>query len=312
MKFDGELYDLGRPLPGSGHIEVVTDTSDEGRSVMRHSAAHVLAQAVLSLYDGATFAIGPPIDRRLLLRLRQRSSRSRPRTSRRSRRRWTEIIAEDQPFVREEMGVADAGLEVFARPPVQVRDHRVRRPLGGGRAATSSRVPIATPRPSPTSAVGPHVPSTGTPARRCKLLRTAGAYWRGDENQSAAAAHLRHRLGVEGGPRGDYLHQAGGGRRSATTVGSARSSISVQLPPVSSGQRARRLAPEGRAWSASSSRTTAAGPPRATTGSSFVYSAHTSPRRTSGRPPATSTSTPRPHVPGHAPRRRRRSTGSSR
>jgi len=61
VRHDGELLDLSRPLPGDGSIEIVTENTEEGRHVIRHSAAHVLAQAVLDLYEGSTFAIGPAI-----------------------------------------------------------------------------------------------------------------------------------------------------------------------------------------------------------------------------------------------------------
>jgi threonyl-tRNA synthetase len=62
IKVDGVAYDLGRPLSHGGTLEIVTENSEEGRHIMRHSAAHVLAQAVLGLFEGATFAIGPPIE----------------------------------------------------------------------------------------------------------------------------------------------------------------------------------------------------------------------------------------------------------
>ena len=61
VRLDGVALDLSRPLH-AGSLEVITAASEEGRHVLRHSAAHILAQAVLGLFDGATFAIGPPIE----------------------------------------------------------------------------------------------------------------------------------------------------------------------------------------------------------------------------------------------------------
>ena len=58
---DGELVDLTKSLPDGSVTRIVTATSDEGRDVLRHSTAHVLAQAVLSLWPGARYAIGPAI-----------------------------------------------------------------------------------------------------------------------------------------------------------------------------------------------------------------------------------------------------------
>ncbi|MDG2114261.1 MAG: TGS domain-containing protein, partial [Actinomycetota bacterium] len=59
---DGVELDLDAPLPQRSEVSLVFPSSDEGLEVLRHSTAHVLAQAVLSLYPGATFSIGPPIE----------------------------------------------------------------------------------------------------------------------------------------------------------------------------------------------------------------------------------------------------------
>jgi threonyl-tRNA synthetase len=120
VKLDGELMDLMRPLPRGGAIEVVTDSTDEGRSVLRHSAAHVLAQAVLTLYEGATFAIGPPINDGFYYDF----DIGRPFTPEdlaAIEAKMDEIIAADQPFVREAMS-QDRALELFA-------DHRFKKEI---------------------------------------------------------------------------------------------------------------------------------------------------------------------------------------
>ena len=81
---------------------MITDSTEEGRSVLRHSAAHVLAQAVLSLYDGATFAIGPAIEDGFYYDF----DIGRPFTPddlEQIEEKMDEIIAADQPFVRETM-----------------------------------------------------------------------------------------------------------------------------------------------------------------------------------------------------------------
>src|SRR5262245_24993874 len=58
---NGEEVDLGRPLPEGATVAIVTADSDEGRHVLRHSTAHVMAQAVTQLFPGAKFSIGPAI-----------------------------------------------------------------------------------------------------------------------------------------------------------------------------------------------------------------------------------------------------------
>ena len=60
-KVDGAFVDLDTPIEGDSTFEVVTEQTEDGRHVLRHSAAHIMAQAVLDLFPGAKFAIGPPI-----------------------------------------------------------------------------------------------------------------------------------------------------------------------------------------------------------------------------------------------------------
>ena len=61
-RWNGELIDLNRPLEEDGHLEILTADTPEGLEVLRHSAAHVMAQAIQRLYPEAKLAIGPPIE----------------------------------------------------------------------------------------------------------------------------------------------------------------------------------------------------------------------------------------------------------
>ena len=59
---NGDQWDLGRPLPDGASVAIITADSEEGRHVLRHSTAHVMAQAVTQLFAGAKFSIGPAIE----------------------------------------------------------------------------------------------------------------------------------------------------------------------------------------------------------------------------------------------------------
>src|SRR6185295_1075745 len=59
---DGRQVDLTTPLPDGATVAIITSNTDEGRYVLRHSTAHVMAQAVTDLFPGAKYAIGPPIE----------------------------------------------------------------------------------------------------------------------------------------------------------------------------------------------------------------------------------------------------------
>jgi threonyl-tRNA synthetase len=177
VRLDGELLDLDRPLPGSGKFEVVTDTSDDGRSVLRHSAAHILAQAVLGLFPGATFAIGPAIADGFYYDF----DIGRPFTPddlAAIEARMSEIVAGDQPFVRESVGRQEA-LEIFSDHPFK---REIIEGVEPGEVDDGSEVTLYRNLDFVDLCRGPHLPSTGRLAA-FKLLRTAGAYWRGDESR---------------------------------------------------------------------------------------------------------------------------------
>jgi threonyl-tRNA synthetase len=177
VRLDGELRDLGRPIDHGGDFEVVTLDSNEGLDVLRHSSAHVLAQAVLGLYPGSTFAIGPAIEDGFYYDFKVDQPFT-PEDLEVIEGRMREIISEDQPFIREAMS-RDEALRLFAAHPfkTEIIDSVEPSEVTPGEDVTVYRnldfVDLCR---------GPHLPSTGRiPALR--LLRSSGAYWRGDERR---------------------------------------------------------------------------------------------------------------------------------
>ena len=120
---DGVERDLDWVLVDGDRVEIVVPASDRGRYTLRHSTAHVLAQAVLDLFPGATFGIGPPIEDGFYYDFDLPEGRTfTPDDLERIDARMREIIAEKQPFVRDEISEADASKR-FADAQVQARDH---------------------------------------------------------------------------------------------------------------------------------------------------------------------------------------------
>ena len=176
-KVDGVPWDLGRPLPDGVGFEVVTEDTDEGRFVIRHSTAHVLAQAVLDHFDGATFAIGPPIEDGFYYDF-DIGRPFTPEDLEQLEARMVEIVAEDQPFEREEIPAAKA-LALFDDHKYKVE---IIRSVDEAQGAGADVVSTYRNGDFVDLCRGPHVMSTGRiPA--FKLLRSAGAYWRGDEKR---------------------------------------------------------------------------------------------------------------------------------
>jgi len=174
---DGETLDLNRPIDRDGALSVVTENTEEGRHVLRHSAAHVMAQAVLDLYPGATFAIGPPITDGFYYDF-DIGRPFTPEDLERIEARMDEIIEIDQSFDRESLSIDDA-LEMFADQPFK---SEIIRGVDEAEGAGESHVSIYRNDAFVDLCRGPHVPSTGR-LKAVKLMRSAGAYWRGDENK---------------------------------------------------------------------------------------------------------------------------------
>ena len=209
---NGEEWDLGRELPDGAALAIITGDSDEGRHVLRHSTAHVMAQAVTQLFPGAKFSIGPAIENGFYYDFELPGGKTFSDDDLAAiESKMGEIVKADQPFVRDELSPADA-LKLFADQPYKCEiiervstgaaDSEDAGEIGGGETIsiyrnTAEFVDLCR---------GPHVPSTGK-LGHFKLMKVAGAYWRGNEkgpmlqriygtaweSKAALAEHL-HRL----------------------------------------------------------------------------------------------------------------------
>ncbi|MBM3694195.1 MAG: TGS domain-containing protein, partial [Actinobacteria bacterium] len=182
-RVDGEWWDLGRPLPGDVALEIVVPASDAGREVLRHSTAHVLAQAVTDLFPGARYAIGPAIADGFYYDFELPGGAHFTEADlERIAARMHEIVAADQPFVREEVD-RDAGTAVFADQPykLDIIEKVDASEVGEGSVVSLYRNPRADGSEFVDLCRGPHVPHTGR-LGAFALMRVAGAYWRGDEH----------------------------------------------------------------------------------------------------------------------------------
>lgn len=177
---DGTERDLVTPLEGGETVAIVTQESERGRFTIRHSTAHVLAQAVLDLFPGATFGIGPPIEDGFYYDFELPDGATfTPDDLERIEARMREIIAEKQPFVRDEIPEAEAR-ELFKDHPykLEIIDGEADDPMSATEAGLLRT--YENPPSFCDLCRGPHVTDTGR-LGHFKLLRVAGAYWRGDE-----------------------------------------------------------------------------------------------------------------------------------
>src|SRR5215207_6421255 len=179
IKVDGELRDLGAPLSGGESIEVITEKSPESLELVRHDAAHVLAESVLDLWPQAKISIGPPIADGFYYDIEFPDGESPGEDDlARIEQRMAEHIKADEPFERREIS-RDEALAYFGD---QGQDYKVELIRDLIRDEGAETVSLYRNGPFEDLCRGPHGPSTGR-IGAFKLTSLAGAYWRGDENR---------------------------------------------------------------------------------------------------------------------------------
>ncbi len=202
---DGEQRDLSCVPEAGSSVAVITQTDELGRAIVRHSTAHVLAQAVLRLWPDAGYAIGPPIEDGFYYDFDMPRPFT-PEDIERIESEMSAIIKENQRFERTEVE-RDEALDLFKSQPYKIEIiEGVRRAETKGddglaseasddevisiycnrRAGEQEKAGAGGQADGEAAFVdlcrGPHVPATGR-IKAFKLLRTSGAYWRGDEHR---------------------------------------------------------------------------------------------------------------------------------
>ena len=172
VRIDGELRDLTAEIAADAAVEIVTRTSTEGLEVLRHDAAHVMAEAVKELYPETQVTIGPAIADGFYYDF-AREQTFTPEDLERIEARMHDIVRRDESVTRE---VWDrAGAVEFFRDQGEAYKAEIIAAIPEGEDVTVYRqgqfVDLCR---------GPHLPTTGRLGRAFKLTKLAGAYWRGD------------------------------------------------------------------------------------------------------------------------------------
>ncbi len=173
----GRLVDLSWPVGEDVAAAPVFARETDGLHVLRHSTAHVMAQAVCDLFPGAKYAIGPPIEDGFFYDFELGVSLT-PDDLPEIESRMREIVAAAQPFAREELG-RDAALARFDVQPYKLE---IIETAEADEGALGDRFFVYRNDGWADLCLGPHVPSTDR-LGAFKLLSLAGAYWRGDERR---------------------------------------------------------------------------------------------------------------------------------
>jgi len=176
IKLDGEMRDLMRPIERDAKVEIVTRKSPEALELIRHDTAHVLAEAVQELFPGTQVTIGPNIENGFyydFARDAPFSTDDFPKIEAKMR----EIIARDTPLVREEWKRNDA-IKYFESKGERYKAEIIHD------LPSDQTITLYAQGAWKDLCRGPHMPSTGKIGTAFKLLKLAGAYWRGDSKNA--------------------------------------------------------------------------------------------------------------------------------
>ena len=176
IKIDGQLRDLSEMLSHNCQVEIVTRQSDEGLEILRHDAAHVMAEAVKELFPDTQVTIGPAIENGFYYDFSPKSPFSEEDLNK-IESRMREIVDRDEIIEREEWNRHDAikffkecGEAYKAEIIESIDENEILSVYRQGDFVDLCR--------------GPHLPSTGKLGKSFKLMKIAGAYWRGSsENE---------------------------------------------------------------------------------------------------------------------------------
>ncbi|MBU1209776.1 MAG: threonine--tRNA ligase [Alphaproteobacteria bacterium] len=176
LVLNGELVDLADPIQADADIRIITRTDPEALELIRHDAAHVMAEAVQELWPGTQVTIGPVIDNGFYYDF-AKNEPFQPEDLARIERKMAEIIARNDAFTKE-IWSRDEAKEFFRK------------------AGENYKVELVDAIPADQSLKiyrqgkwldlcrGPHMTSTGHVGKAFKLMSVAGAYWRGDSNNA--------------------------------------------------------------------------------------------------------------------------------
>src|SRR6266849_9086898 len=172
MRVDGVLKDLSAPIESDAKIAIVTRDSPEALELLRHDAAHVLAEAAKELYPDVQVTFGPATETGFYYDF-ARDSPFTPDDLARIEERMREIVRRDEPITRE-VWDRDRAVAFFAGIGERYKAEYI------GEIPPAEEISVYRQGNFVDLCMGPHLPSTGRLGQAFKLMSVAGAYWRGD------------------------------------------------------------------------------------------------------------------------------------
>lgn len=169
---NGEVWDLSRPIYTDATVKLLAWDEKEAKSTFWHSTAHLMAEAIESLFPGVKFWVGPPIDHGFYYDIDLGGRSITEEDLRRLEAKMAELAKQNNSFVRKEIAKADA-IAYFAEKGDEYKLDLLQNLEDG-------KITFYTQGGFTDLCRGPHIPHTGL-IKAFKLTNIAGAYWKGDE-----------------------------------------------------------------------------------------------------------------------------------
>ena len=171
-RINGQIADLSTPISGDSEVQIIIPEDDEGLEILRHSCAHIMAEAICSIWPDAKLVYGPTVEDGFYYDI-DLDEPIRPADFERIEEKMREIIKADKPFIRKEMTRAEAlaklSSDKYKSDNIKHTDSNVTSFYSQGDHFEDL-------------CRGPHLPSTGRVVS-FKIMSVAGAYWHGDPTQ---------------------------------------------------------------------------------------------------------------------------------
>ena len=173
-KVDGEVRDANRPITSDASVQLLTWNDEDGKAAMWHSSAHLMAEAIELLYPGVKFGIGPDIENGFYYDIDFMDYDISDKDFGKIEKKMLELAREKQTFDRKEVSKKEA-IAYFKEKDDEYKLELIKDLADG-------EITFYTSGYFTDLCRGPHIPST-SPLKAVKLLKVAGAYWRGDEKR---------------------------------------------------------------------------------------------------------------------------------
>ncbi|MCJ7776890.1 MAG: TGS domain-containing protein, partial [Sedimentisphaerales bacterium] len=171
-KVNGQLVDLSTPLNGEASVQIITLKDKEGLEVLRHSCAHIMAEAICSIWPAAKLVYGPTVEDGFYYDI-DLDEPIRPTDFERIEEKMRQIIKADKPFIRRQLtrreALAKMACDKYKSDNINRTDSAIISFYSHGDGFEDL-------------CRGPHLPSTGK-VTAFKIMSVAGAYWHGDPTQ---------------------------------------------------------------------------------------------------------------------------------